>query len=45
MSSSTFIQRLEQFEVREDVRRGEFVFTDGCGYVSSEIMEKVCKQF
>ena len=49
MSSSTKICELKEHEFKliKDVRdkAKEFVFSDGCGFASSEIMKKVAKIF
>lgn len=49
MSSSTKICELKEneFKMIEDVRdkAKEFVFSDGCGFASPEIMNKVAKIF
>ena len=41
LSSSTFITRLEQEEIQvvKDIEKGEFVFSDGCGYICQNLLQ------
>ena len=47
MSSSTFIMEIlkEHTELIKDVERNKFVFSDGCGFISPELMKKVQEIF
>jgi len=47
MSSSTLIANIEQKDIKiiKDVGRNGFTFSDGCGFVSPEVMEQVAKIF
>jgi hypothetical protein len=47
MSSSTPICTVsdEEFIVIKDISESGFEFSDGCGYASQEIMEKVAQKF
>jgi hypothetical protein len=47
MSSSTFITTLskDQYKVINDVAFNGYEFSDGCGYISSGILQKVCDKF
>jgi hypothetical protein len=47
MSSTTHITRVEDkdYTVINDVIKADYIFTDGCGYISQYLMEIVEENF
>lgn len=47
-STSTYIKTLDKCEIDfdyPDIKKENFIFTDGCGYISKDLAQMVAKKY